>query len=180
MTHDSPTSDRPLARRAARIVASGTAGSLSMYPFGIVLRRHFGYSLNVYGQLVANALFRLLALPAGAGISGVAPAWALHVQHFVIGWTLAVPLTLLVERRGAPHRLSTRVLVGGAYGAAAWLIVNSLVLPVIFRRPTPWALGFAAIWPSLLVHLVYGVTTALVGMALVGRSQPNDVRAYPS
>jgi uncharacterized membrane protein YagU involved in acid resistance len=151
-----------------------------MYPFGVVLRRHFGYSLNVYGQLVANAFFRLLALPAGAAGAQVAPPWALHVQHLVIGWTLAVPLTLLVERRGAPHRVSTRVLVGGAYGAAAWLVVNSLVLPITFGRPTPWTVGFAAIWPSLLVHLVYGVTTALVCTAMVGRPLPKVVRARPS
>lgn len=144
-----------LARRVLWIVASGTAGSLSMYPFGIVLRRKFGYSLNVYGHLTADVLFRHAGLTQQAG----APAWALHVQHLVIGWTLAAPLALLFQRLGALHTVAMRALVGVSYGALAWLVINSLALPFVFGRPTPWELGVGAIWPSLLVHVVYGVTT---------------------
>ena len=126
---------------ASWALVSGTAGSGAMLPFGIVLRR-MGYSVNVYGQLMANALF------------GHPPPWVLVAQHFVIGWSLALPPLRLF---GWLERFP-RIFVGAAYGFIAWLALNSLALPIVFGRPTPWQLGSAAIWPSLLVHLVYGVS----------------------
>ncbi len=36
------------------------------------------------------------------------------------------------------------------------------MLPWLIGRPTPWAVGWHAMWPSLTVHAVYGVVTAYV------------------
>ena len=134
---------------ASWALVSGTAGSAAMMPFGTMLRR-LGYSVNVYGQLLANALF------------GHPPPWVLVAQHFVIGWSLALPpLGLFAWLERFP-----RSVVGAAYGSVVWLALNSLALPLLFGRPTPWRLGSAAVWPSLLVHVVYGVSMWFVACAL--------------
>lgn len=48
------------------------------------------------------------------------------------------------------------------YGAAFYAGINSLALPIAFGDPTPWQLGFTTVYPSLVIHLVYGVVIALV------------------
>lgn len=125
---------------------AGIVGGVAMIPFGLVLRWVLGYSLNVYGELLVRAI-----------LGRVSP-WALAIEHFLIAWGMALPLVALLawRRRAGP------LLLGALYGAGIWLVVNSLLLPVIFGRPTPWRLGWPAIWPSLLVHVVYGAVAATV------------------
>lgn len=136
---------RPAPTLAVAIVA-GTVGAMAMVPIGLVLLFGAGAEVNVYGELLAESLF-------GASFPSI-----LFAEHLVVGWLGALPLGLILTRiRRAPQ-----VAVGAAYGAAMWLVLNSLALPWVFGRPTPWQLGFDAIWPSLLVHVVYGVVTALV------------------
>jgi len=124
-----------------------------MIPFGLLLGRVLRYPLNVYGTLLVQAIL------------GRAPAWALAVEHFLISWGMAIPLVALLPRlrRGRP------ILVGALYGASLWVAVNSLFLPAVFGRQTPWQLGSSAIWPSLTVHVVYGAVVALVAPPLLGR-----------
>ncbi len=126
-------------RLLLRAGLAGIAGGLAMIPVGLLLRRVLGYSLNVYGEL----LVRLV-------LGHVSP-WALALEHFLVSWGMALPLVAMAaRRRGAP------LAVGALYGAAIWLVVNSLLLPAAFGRSTPWSLGWSAIWPSLSVHVVYG------------------------
>lgn len=66
------------------------------------------------------------------------------------------------------HDAQYTAIVGLTYGAAIWVVLNSLMLPVLFGRPTAWRIGWPAIWPSLTVHLVYGVATAAAAL-VVGR-----------
>jgi uncharacterized membrane protein YagU involved in acid resistance len=70
-----------------------------------------------------------------------------------------VPLLLLL--RGIADR-RVRMLAGAVYGAAFYAAVNSFALPFVFGDPTPWRLGFATVYPSLVIHLVYGLAIALV------------------
>jgi hypothetical protein len=49
------------------------------------------------------------------------------------------------------------------------VIINSLALPVLFGDPTPWQLGVEFIYPSLVVHLVYGACISLTAEAYVAR-----------
>jgi uncharacterized membrane protein YagU involved in acid resistance len=80
------------------------------------------------------------------------------VEHLLISVAMALPLVVLVGRTARRSPL----LLGALYGAAVWLVVNSLLLPAAFGRPTPWRLGWSAIWPSLMVHVIYGTVAAMV------------------
>lgn len=134
-------------RRGRRLIGAGviagSVGGLAMIPFGVMLRRG-GYPVNVYGPLLLEVLV------------GRAPVWALVVEHFLISWALAVPLAALPTPL-FHHSWPISLLVGFGYGALIWALVNSLVLPAVFGHSTPWQIGWPAIWPSVLVHLVYGV-----------------------
>ncbi len=125
-----------------RAAVAGIAGGLAMIPVGLLLRRVLGYSLNVYGELLVHKV-----------LGHVSP-WALALEHFLVSWGMALPLVALASRRGASLGM------GALYGAAIWLVVNSLLLPVAFGRTTPWGLGWSAIWPSLAVHVLYGTVAA--------------------
>ncbi len=139
----------PLAARAA---LAGLAGGVAMMPFGIVLRRVMGRSLNVYGELLLQVLV------------GRVTAGALLIEHLAISLGMAFPLVALLRGLGRPGW----ALPGALYGAGLWLVVNSISLPLAFGRPTPWELGWAAIWPSLAVHVVYGLAAAAVAWRLDG------------
>lgn len=129
---------------------AGTVAGLAMIPFAAAFR-HFDLRVNEYGRKTLELL-----------VDDVSPA--LHnaltfVQHLVISWLAAVPLLLLLRRiANGPARF----FAGMAYGAVFYVAVNSLALPIAFGDPTPWELGFATIYPSLFIHLVYGVVVAMM------------------
>ena len=50
---------------------------------------------------------------------------------------------------------------GLLYGLAYYVAVNALALPWLFDDAFPWQLGWSTIYPSLVVHLVFGVSIAL-------------------
>jgi len=121
-----------------------------MIPFA-ALFRFLGLRINEYGP-------KTLELVVGP----VAPPWQ-HVltlgQHLSISWLATLPLLLLLRRSA---RRGGRLTIGLAYGAAFYVVVNSWGLPLYFGDPTPWALGFETVLPSLVVHLVYGAGVGLV------------------
>ncbi len=121
-----------------------------MIPVGLVLRRVMGRSLNVYGELLLQVLVGRVTLGG------------LLLEHFAISLGMAVPLVAALPRLGG----AGWALPGAVYGAGLWLAVNSISLPLAFGRPTPWELGWAAIWPSLAVHVVYGLAAAAVALRL--------------
>lgn len=84
--------------------------------------------------------------------------WLLFVQHLVIGWASALPLLVILVRTGAGKQ---PVLAGAAYGAAYYVLVNSITLPIYFGDPLPWQLGAATVLPSLVGHIIYGVSIGL-------------------
>jgi hypothetical protein len=131
-----------LAREALR---AGTVAGLAMIPFA-ALFRSLGLRVNEYGR-------KTLALVVG----DVGPP--LHevltfVQHMLISWFAAIPLLWLLGQIGDRR---TRVALGALYGAAFYVVMNSLALPLLFGDRTPWQLGFATVYPSLAIHLVYGI-----------------------
>ena len=79
---------------------------------------------------------------------------------------VAVPLLLVLL--WTFKRISA-LLVGSLYGIVFYVIMNSLALPWFFGDPTPWQLGFETIYPSLLVHTIYGLSVALTSRAFVVR-----------
>jgi hypothetical protein len=139
-----------LAREALR---SGTLAGLAMIPFAAIFRAR-GLRVNEYGR-------KTLALVVGE----VAPP--LHyllsfVQHLLISWVAAVPLLWLLARVGDRR---PRVVLGVLYGAAFYVVMNSLALPLYFGDPTPWELGVETVYPSLAIHLVYGLVLGLAAPA---------------
>jgi hypothetical protein len=135
-----------LARDALR---SGTIAGLAMIPFA-ALFQFLGLRVNEYGRKTLGLLLGELPPPLHYLFT-----FALHI---VISWIAAAPLLLVLDRF-VDRRV--RVFVGFLYGAAFYAVVNSLALPIAFGDPTPWELGFATVYPSLVVHLVYGTVVAL-------------------
>jgi uncharacterized membrane protein YagU involved in acid resistance len=136
-----------LIREALR---TGTVAGLAMIPFAAVFQSS-GLRINEYGRKTLQLLIGHVAAPLHYLLT--------LIQHLVISWLVAVPLLVLL---GNFSRKRDRLLAGIAYGAAFYVSVNSLALPFAFGDPTPWRLGFEAVYPSLLVHLVYGFAVALL------------------
>ena len=140
-----------LVREALR---SGTVAGIAMIPFAAVFRA-FGLRINEYGRKTLDLL-----------VGEVTPH--LHdlltfIQHMVISWLAAVPLLVLL---GSIADRRARLVVGAVYGAAFYVALNSLALPFAFGDPTPWELGFDTVYPSLVIHIVYGLSVALVARPL--------------
>ena len=147
-----------LAREALR---TGIAAGLAMVPFAAVFRAQ-GLRVNEYGRKTLELLVGAVPQPVYYPLT--------LVQHLAISVLVAVPLVLLL--RGNASRRA-RLAVGTAYGAGFYVAVNSLALPFVFGDPTPWELGFATVYPSLAIHLVYGFVAAWVAR---GDALRNPVR----
>lgn len=144
------------ARRLAwESLRSGTIASLAMIPFGLAFRA-LDVRIGHYGQKLAELTFGSLPpLPFRVVVLA---------EHFVIGWLSAAPLLVLLVALG---RRLPALATGAAYGAAYYVALNSLLLPWAFGDPTPWRLGFQTILPSLVVHLVFGISISVTSRRFV-------------
>ena len=137
------------ARLLNEAVRSGTIASLVMIPFGLLFKA-LGLRVGHYGPKLGEFLF------------GSAPQLSmqvlLFVQHLVIGWLSAIPL-LLFWRWVSPRPV--HLSDGFLYGALYYAAVNALALPAIFGDAFPWRLGWSYVYPSLVVHLVFGLSLAV-------------------
>lgn len=133
---------------------SGTFASLAIMPLGLIFR-YFGFRIGHYG-------------PKFAGLFIAAPQpWQLFVQHLIIGWISTIPLLLILLWVRRP---SLWWLIGSLYGAAYYVVVNSLALPLYFRDATPWQLGWDTVLPSLVGHIAFGLSIALTSRVFVARA----------
>jgi uncharacterized membrane protein YagU involved in acid resistance len=123
-------------------IRSGTIAALVIVPLSPLFKAA-GLRIGYYGPKFA-ALFFDDPQP-----------WLLFVQHLVIGWVSALPLLVILARTGAGAR---PILSGAIYGAAYYVIVNSLGLPLYFGDSLPWQLGVATVLPSLVGHIIYGTS----------------------
>lgn len=140
---------------AKESIRSGTIASIAMIPFGIFFQLlglrvgHYGKKLlDVFFTNLPELTFRLL----------------MFIEHFTIGWLSATPLLffLVVLKNRFPAWS-----VGAIYGVAYYIVLNSLLLPLSFGDRTPWELGFAVMYPSLTIHIVFGVSIALTSKRFV-------------
>ena len=127
-------------------IRSGTIASLSIVPLSPLFKAA-GLRIGHYGPTFAGLFFN------------DPQPWLLFVQHIVIGWVSALPLLLILL--GADARRPP-LLVGAFYGAAYYVAINSLALPIYFSDPLPWQLGAATVLPSLVGHIIFG---AVIGWA---------------
>ena len=139
-------------------VRSGTIASLVMIPFGLLFKA-LGLRVGHYGPKLGEFIFGSQPEPWIQAL--------LLVQHLVIGWLSALPL-LLVWRWTSPR--SPSLADGLLYGALYYLSINALALPTIFGDAFPWQLGWSYVYPSLVVHLVFGLSLAVT--ARPGQSNP--------
>lgn len=137
----------PLVREALR---SGTIAGLAMIPAAAFFRAR-GLRVNEYGRKTLELLVGEVAPPFDVLLT--------FVQHLVISWLAALPLLAVLGRIADRP---ARILVGTAYGAGFYVVMNSLALPISFGDPTPWTLGIETVYPSLTIHLIYG---AVLGWA---------------
>ena len=141
------------ARLLKEVVRSGTIASLVMIPFGLLFKA-LGLRVGHYGPKVGEFLFGFHPEP-----------WLqvlLLVQHLVIGWLSALPLLLFWRWTSPP---SPSLTDGLLYGALYYLAINALALPAIFGDAFPWQLGWSYVYPSLVVHLVFGLSIAVTARA---------------
>lgn len=137
------------------MLRSGTIASLVIVPLA-PLFMWMGLRIGHYGPKFA-ALF----------VDDPQP-WMLFAQHMIIGWISAVPLLWIL----VTTPLGRRPLIAGAsYGAAYYVAVNSLALPLSFGDPTPWQLGWATVLPSLVGHMAYGLSIGLTSRGFVARER---------
>lgn len=133
-----------MRKLAIESLISGTVGALAMMPVGLLFRA-LDMRIGHYGPKFASLY-----------LDAPGPA-ALFLQHLVLGWASALPLCLLPL-----HRVSvwSALAMGALYGAAYYVAINALALPLYFGDPLPWNLGAGVVAPSLIVHIVFGVAVA--------------------
>ncbi len=156
---------KDLAKESLR---SGTIASIAMIPFGVLFQL-LGLRVGHYGKKLIEVFFTDLA--------AVPFRLLMFAEHFVIGWLSAAPLLvfLVLVKTHLPAWA-----VGMIYGTAYYVVLNSLLLPWSFGEQTPWALGFSVIYPSLIIHIVFGASIALTStrFVLLSKSRP-DVDVAP-
>jgi uncharacterized membrane protein YagU involved in acid resistance len=157
--------DRPFISDIVReSLRSGTIASLVIMPVGFLFR-FLGLRIGHYGPKLGALLF-----------GNVAEPWfqvLLIVQHFVIGWLSTTPLLLflaLARYKGSP------VLYGAMYGAGYYVAVNSLFLPIAFGDPTPWQIGLDTLYPSLIGHIIFGISIAVTARRFVTEYRDRIIR----
>lgn len=136
---------KPLFKEAVR---SGTIASIVMMPAGFLFK-YFGLRVGHYGNKLGAVLFGGVGEPLLQAL--------LLAQHFVIGWLSAIPLLMFMifVREYRPSRL---LLAGALYGALYYLLINAFVLPLSFDDPLPLQMGFNVVYPSLIVHILFGLS----------------------
>lgn len=134
-------------------IRSGTIAALVMMPFGLLLK-FLDLRVGYYGPKLGALLF------------GDPTRFVLFLQHLVLGWVSALPLLLILVLL---HGVAVPVVIGAAYGLAYYVVVNSFALPLFFGDPTPWQLGFSFIYPSVLIHLVFGVCIGVTSRKFVAK-----------
>ncbi len=121
---------------------SGTIAALVMIPPGILFK-YFDLHIGNYGPKFGAFLF------------GEINPLMLFIQHIIISCLSAVPLIILFTKTNCKRM---PILTGIIYGVIYYLVVNSLLLPIFFKDQTPWELGFNFIYPSLVIHIIYGAS----------------------
>jgi len=140
---------------AKESIRSGTIASIAMIPFGILFQL-LGLRVGHYGKKLLEVFF--------TDLSELAFRLLMFIEHFAIGWLSAAPLLILLVL--VKNRLPAWS-VGAIYGAAYYVVLNSLLLPLSFGDRTPWELGFSVMYPSLTIHVVFGISIALTSKRFV-------------
>lgn len=140
----------------------GVLGGIAIIPYGLAMLFWWHAHINVYGT---KTLQLLTPKPS---------PWLAFIQHMLISYLFAVPLLwALAQMRLQSRPRAFPLFFGAAYGFLIWSSINALLLPYLFHDPTPWQLGWHAVWPSLLGHVLYGLVAAGIGKRVLSSSRAN-------
>lgn len=132
---------------------SVTVGAISGLAGGVV----FGMMMGMMGMLpMVGMLIRSESAVVG------------FIVHMVISALIGAIYGLMAGRFQAN---TTTALIGGIVNGVAWWVLGALVLMPLMLGMTEmvFAVGQAQ-WMSLLGHIIYGLVTSFVFLALVKRS----------
>jgi hypothetical protein len=127
--------------------------------------------LGIFGEIGAIAMnqelfYTTIARKLGFGDSSVLGGWALHLLVGIIAGSLFVGATAAI-RRFALTTTKKAVWVGILGGIAIWIVVYVPVTGILVPDDltnTTFAGG------ALVLHLLYGVVTAVVSLSLLRRT----------
>lgn len=143
MSSTTGTEDASLVRGAVSGGVAGVAGGLV-----------FGASMAVYGML-----------PTIASILRTDSVLAGFLVHMLFAVIIGAGFGLLVVRLRI--RVREMLFWGAAYGAVWWFLGPQTLLPLFRGVPVDWTTaGAAVLLPSLIGHLFYGMTVAVVLVVL--------------
>lgn len=147
MSATSPVAHQPhaftphLARRITAGVTGGIAGGL------------------VFGVLMAM-MGMLPMIASMVGSDSAVVGFGIHIViSILIGLGLTVPFAGLLSSYGRA------AVIGLAYGALWWVLGPLLIMPTMLGMPL-FMVDATALW-SLMGHLIYGVTLALVAVRVL-------------
>ncbi|MCW2917487.1 MAG: hypothetical protein JWN52_5555 [Actinomycetia bacterium] len=125
-----------------------------------------GALAGVAGGLVFGAAMSSLGtLPTVASIVRADSPYIGFAVHMTIAALVGAGFGLLVAHQRA--QTSELLFWGLVYGAFWWFLGPQTLLPLLLGKPVAWDLASAqALLPSLIGHLFYGATTAVVFVAL--------------
>ncbi len=127
--------------------------------------------LGIFGEIGALALnqelfYTTIARKLGFGDSSVLGGWALHLLVGIIAGSLFIGATAAI-RRFSLTTTKKAVWVGILGGIAIWIVVyvpvTGILVPDDLTNVT-----FAG--GALVLHMVYGLVTAVVSMSLLRRT----------
>lgn len=126
----------------ARIVVAGLLGALSMAVASYIFNA-IGIPMVDFGRLIATKLLRYHSHRTRLGL----------VLHLVNGVVLALVYAIAVF----PNVTGMYWLAGLLYGAALWLVMMVIVLPLLGDGFFGWRVSRTMIPSALAVHLLYGL-----------------------
>jgi uncharacterized membrane protein YagU involved in acid resistance len=129
---------------------SGTIAALVLIPL-VLLSTLLNLNVNEMGMVVIERYF--------ASECESVRLFLFLGLHFLVSWLAAAPLLFLLLQSTRLPAWATGLL----YGAGFWLIATALLLPA------SWQNNLVNILPSLIVHLVYGLSIAMTSRRYVAR-----------
>ena len=125
------------------------------------------------GGIIGGLLFTIAtvgvgALPRVGSLVGTESAFAGFVVHLVIATIIGSSYGLLFQREA--YSYGSALAWGLVYGLVWWLLGALTLFPILLRQSVDWSfVSVAALYPSLVGHLLYGAGLGLFFQLLARR-----------
>jgi uncharacterized membrane protein YagU involved in acid resistance len=120
------------------------------------------------GMLFGMLMGMMGMLPMIAKLVGSSSAVVGAIVHLVSSALIGAGFAFFFSRQA--NTLSGGVLWGGAYGVIWWVLGALIIMPIWLGMPAQLHLqGMKMAMPSLMGHMIYGITTGLIYSRLVVR-----------